>query len=50
MALVFLGNAAACLAIVVVTFVKRLKHRRHHQPQSVVHAKLPEHATCLPWT
>jgi hypothetical protein len=50
MALVFLGNAAACLAIVAVTFVKRLRHRRHLQVRAAMHAVSGERATSVPWT
>jgi hypothetical protein len=50
MALVFVGNSAACLAIVAVTFVKRLKHRQHQQALPATRATQREPATSMPWT
>ncbi len=50
MTVVFLGNAGACLGIVFVTFVKRLRHRRHQQVQTAMHAVPREPATSVPWT
>ena len=51
MALVFVGNAAACLAIVAVTFVKRVRHRRNQEPQQAAAGTVTVHpASSVPWT